>query len=268
MPDSRDGITNPLAYRKIHSDSNGQRYKAREMIYAKRRWSMPMAENRLLYSSYNTAFWNSDADNDGLITIGPYSDENYVGWIDVGGVETSVQNGIQTWNSAEGTLRTTEATNCSTATTVLFSFEFLPHYDRSATTFSVVLGMCASDGSAKVPARTWSLVGGNRIWAKITTSEASAYFYFIVTPDVATPGGPGVVPSWAFINAQLEFDKDEPGQFVPTTGTAIVETTTERRGVGKIHRSEWELVQENWEGVVTPREGQDQASHVIPTEDI
>lgn len=261
MPDGKDGVTNPLAYRKIHSDSSGQRFKAREMIYAKRRWTIPMAENRFLYSSYNTAFWNCDANDEGLITVGPYSDENYTGWTDDGTTLTAVQNGIQTWSSAAGTVRSTEATDCSSATDVLFSFEFCPHQDRDETTFTVVLGTCASDGSSKVAAKTWTLVGGNRVWAKITTSGASIYFYFTVTPDVAAT-------KWAFVNAQLEFDKTEPGVFVSTSGSAIVETTTERRGVGKIHRSEWELVQENWEGVVTPREGQDQASFVIPTEDI
>lgn len=269
MPDGKDGVTNQLAYRKIHSDATGQRWKAREMVYAKRRWTMPSAENRMAYSTYNSAGWSCDGIDSGIITVGVYSDENYVRWVDNGTTLTADQNGIQTWEGS-GTAYSTSAIDASSSTSVVFSCEFLPYQNSSTHTFTVEIGTCDISGGNKEAWKTWSLTAANRIWFyvpkdSIVYDTSILGFYMTVTP--AESDG-----KWAFMNAQVEFDVLEPGRFVNTAGSAIVTLTSnpggEYRGVGKIHPSEWELVQENWEGVVTPREGQDQASYVVPTEDV
>jgi len=270
MPDGKDGVTNQLAYRKIHSDATGQRWKAREMVYAKRRWTMPSAENRMAYSSYNASGWSCDGIDSGTITIGVYSDENYVSWVDNGTTLTATQNGVQTWGGA-GTLFSISGVDVSSSTTVVFALEFLPYQNSSTHKFTVAMGVCDVDGTNKQVIKTWSLTAANRIWFCVDVSDISGPttsalgFYVTVTP--AESDG-----QWAFMNAQAELDKEEPGLFVKTAGSAIVTLTSnpggEYRGVGKIHPSEWELVQENWEGVVTPREGHDQASYVVPAEDV
>jgi hypothetical protein len=268
MPDGKDGITNPLAYRKIHSDATGERWKAREMVYAKRRWTMPEQENRLLYSSYNASGWLCDATDPGnlTLTISPRADTSFVSLIDNGTTISPMNSGVQTWEGS-GTIYSTSGVDVSSSTSFSFSLEFLPYQCSTTFEFTVVLGICDIDGSNQQEIRTWNLTSSNVIWfladvADISGPDPSALgFYCDVTPAVSDG-------SWAVEDMCVQLDRYERKAFVQTGGVAVVNEAGERRGVGKIHPSEWELVQENWEGVVTPREGQDQASFAIPTEDV
>ena len=278
MPHGHDGATNPRAYRVGYSEASGARFKRREMVYAKRRWTMPYRTNYLYYSSYNTAGWETDGIDQGMITVGPYADQNVVSHTpNEDGTDTSLENGIQTWSSSfypgseyvgHTTTMTTDGYNMTDTGGFVFSFEFIAHQVRPSTKYTVQLGNY--DGTHLEWWKTWELVGSNRVWCLVPTllvvgSLESTRLIFRVIADPFDS-------KWAWTNAQVEKGVSQPGVFVETAGSQYFPDPAtyngQNRGIGIIHTKEYELVQEDWEGIVTPREGQDQGSFVTPVEDI
>lgn len=252
-----------LMRRKGISDVSSMPFRRDEMVYAKRRWLQHAAQNRLPYSSYSSSGWSCDATDAGLISIGPNADLNIVSY---DGNFTASENGIQTWTGT-GTVRSTTASDLSSVSVITFSIEF-GMYQRSVTPhFTLDLGICDATGATTQSFVLRATTGGGPIWfttpvsAITATATNDVYFYLTVTPDTA-------LGKWWTDRAHLEYEVTQPGNFIKTAGAAIVYTSdTQMRGVGKMHMSEVEFVQEESDGIVTPREGQDQSSYVIPVDD-
>ena len=250
-------------YRKDYSDASHAPFPRRELVFAKRKWAMPASENRLPYSSYNALGWACDATDSGAISIGPHADDCRVSY-DI--LNTATERGEQTWEGS-GVYRSISGVDVSSATSIVFSVEFGSYQASTTQTCTCVIGVCNEAGDSFQILRTWTVVGSQRIWfytpvADITESTAALCFYVSVVP--AESDG-----EWFITGAQLEYDKEFPGVPVATAGAAVVRAVdTQYRSVNKIHRSEHELVQEAYEGIVTPREGQDQSSNVIPVGEV
>ena len=100
-----------------------------------------------------------------------------------------------------------------------------------------------------------------KLWLAIPTKPTDNQLVLKIT--VAYSGSGTLY--WWFGNAQLESGVLVPGHYVPTAGSAITYAVpTQMRGVAKVFRDELEIVQEPYDGIVTPREGQDQSSYVVP----
>jgi hypothetical protein len=246
-------------YRKEYSDASYEPGTRREMVYAKRKWAMPPAQNRLLYSSYNTAFWTCNATDSGLISVGPYADTNRVSY-DMNNVAS--ENGVQTWQG-NGTYRSDSGINVSAADEIVFSCIIGGYQQSSTQIFTCTLGVCNEAGDSLQTVRVWNIVGSGRAWfhidtADITEDTTDLCFYVSVVPSESDG-------EWFIINAQVEFNELVPKNFIATSGAALVRSVdTNYRSVNKIHRREHERVPEDYEGIVTPREGNDQSSNVIP----
>ena len=253
------------AYRNDFSDASAKVYPRRELVLSKRKYTQPAAQSLFLYSAYNAAFWTVDTAADaGALSLGCYLDKNRVS-IALDGTVTP--NGEQTWTGT-GTLRSTSATNVSTYTNVVVSLELGAYELGTTQSLTIAGGFCHSDGTDKqeVKSLTWNHPG--RFFftipvANITSTVSTAvYVYFTITP--ATADG-----QWWAMNMQLE-SGTTPGEFVETAGAAVTYATDQKnlRTIAKIHPSEWELVQEEYEGKVFPREGQDQSSYVNELGDV
>ena len=252
------------AYRQDYSDATGQAYPRRNLVLSKRKYQQLQGENYLLYSSYNSSFWTVDTASDaGTVSAGCYLDKNRCR---VNLDNTVTELGEQTWQGT-GVFRSSTATSLTGWTTLYFSFEFGGYYQSTTQTFTVKAGLCAAGGAGKQEVLSLTVTAPRRLKfnlpiASITaTPVAACYFYVSVTPSVATG-------KWYIIDAQLEKDKATPGVFVPATGAAVSHTSKQVRTVAKIHPTEWEFVQETWDGIWPPREGQDQSSYTTETGDL
>lgn len=275
MPYGHDGATKQGAYRVGYSDATSIRHKRRDMVLCKRRWTVPYRVNLFQNSSYDNNFWTVfyEMTDLGNITVGPYSDDNTVSHsMQPDGSDLSIQNGLPTWNGDYPFILSSPM-DISSYNTLVFSLEFCAYQSRGPSAYEIHIGTCdttALEWSNSQHWAIWNLIGNNRVWCKVPVSEVTAdihntcfYMTVFTTPNTG---------AWSFTNAQLEPNVSSPGIFIATSGAAInpdpATFTGQSRGMGKIHPSEWELVQEDWEGIVTPREGQDQASFVTPVEDV
>jgi len=211
-------LYDPKSPRRIdRCDWCGQKIHRKDLQVCNRPDVNLVGSNLLLYSSYNTLFWTCGAVDGGATSVGLGDKHRYT---IVDGTSITVRLGCQTW-SGNGTYRSNAATNVSALTNVVFSAFVGPKQDSATPSMTVVLGTCASDGTSGTADRTWTISQTRRVWFTCATSAiavpATAYFYVSVTNS----------DEWFIDNAQLE-SGTSPGDFVPTSGTAISRTSDAR----------------------------------------
>lgn len=255
------------ARRTGYSDTSYRRGPRKDLTWVKRKWEQPAAQNLLTYSNYNASGWTvTGSDDAGLISIGPYADQNLVQWGSCGNYYNSYwqvanYNGVQTWTYTGSSVAVASTVDvASYAAPFCFAVEVGPNHASGGYPFTVTLS--AEDGSAtSLATATYGLTEHAKLWLAIPTKPTDNQLVLKIT--VAYSGSGTLY--WWFGNAQLESGVLVPGHYVPTAGAAITYAVpTQMRGVAKVFRDEWETVQEPYDGIVTPREGQDQSSYVVP----
>jgi len=188
------------------------------------------ANNYLLYSSYNASGWTAvTASDQGTPSIGPYAD---VARVVVSDDNTATESfGSQTWGGS-GTLRSTDAIDASTWTSLVFAVDLGPYHRETSPETTFTLGLCDSDGSNKELQKTVVTSGSLRAWftiniADLPVSKTSSALYFYVS---ATAVG----KNWWVDRMQVEKNATRPGTFVPTSGTAVDRVDTPMMTVRKV----------------------------------
>lgn len=253
---------NPKAFRQAYDQATNMPVPFRDLVYSLREWEVKASSNMVPYSNYDAAGWTCTATDRGLISVGPFADDNLVRWsLD----NVATENGIQTW-SGNGVARMTTGIDMSGWSSVVFGVEF-GAYQRSATReFTVVLGACDEDGSNMTALRSWTVRSGKKIWlasalAQIVppVTQAAVCFYLDVTTDADG--------WWYFCAAQAERDASSLGPYRRTSGSSIIYAVdTLKRGVAKIDYRQYEELRNPQDNVAEPREGQDPAVHGSPSE--
>lgn len=255
------------ARRLGHSDTSYRRGPRKDLVWVKRKWEQPAAQNLLAYSDYSPLGWTvTGSDDAGLISIGPYADRNMVQWGTCGNYYNSYwqvasYNGVQTWTYTSPSVAVASTVDVAAhPDPFCFAVEVGPNHASGGYPFTVTL--TAEDGSSTTLASaTYGLTEHTKLWLGIPTKPSDNQ---LVLKIGVTYEGSGTL-YWWFCNAQLESGVLVPGHYVKTSGAAITYAVpTQLRGIAKVFRDEWEVVQEPYDGIVTPREGQDQSSYVIP----
>jgi hypothetical protein len=250
------------AYRQDYSDATAKRWNRRELGYSKRKWEQKAGENLFPYSDYATAGWVvSGHVDEGAISVGVWADQNVPSLqLD----ETFVENGVQTW-SGDGDFESVATFDVSSYSSIVVSLDIGFH--RTSESIDMLAYIAISSISDYGAGKSVTINGDQRVYIPFTKAEmeatgsdlTSVKFLLSFSSTTASP----VTFYWQ--NAQLEHDVLTPGYRIRTAGAAAsYPVDFQMRGVGKIHSSEWELVQEPYEGIHVPREGQDQASFTIP----
>lgn len=196
------------------------------------------AYNKLLYSSYNTSFWTCDATDEGTISVGVFGLEARTFVADDATATTfatvSEINGSQTW-SGDGTIRSTTSVDISSATNIVFSFHGGRYHRESGGNPTFKFGFINAGGDTKYQQKSVALKGGSgRFWFEIDIADlpvgvTSSAAYFYVEADVADASY-----KWWADAFQLEVDRETPGPFVTTLGTAIDRSDTPTKYVAKV----------------------------------
>jgi len=216
----------PVTGRRLGYCNCGRLVHWEDLRMARDVFLQPQSENRLTYSSYNSALWTcDDAADAGAISEGPFL-HNYTITYDTDN-NASESGGSQTWTGT-GTLRTKNGTDCSSATSICFAFEVGPYHRSESPALTIESGLCNSDGSSLFAEKTLTDSVGQRkvYWSKniadidSSLSASELYFYIKVTPVSGQ--------KWFADRVQLEFNKSEPGVFVATSGTATAYSSQQR----------------------------------------
>jgi len=230
----------------------------KDLVRTQVRYVSFAGQNYFTYSTYNTNLWTVDTAVDaGAISVGssnglrcrfkvPYT-ESSPGT----GMTLTEAYGSQTWTGA-GVFRSDTATDVSDATNITVSAQAGPYQASTSPETVFAMGVCDSAGDNKSLQRTWTVKGTMRVWftmpvASITAplSSSSAYFYIAVTP--------GTGQRWWIEDLQLEKDVLKPGTFVPTSGTAVDTTESQKMTVRVVCPDCREPLQKIKTGIGRPR---------------
>lgn len=260
------------ARREGYSDASHERRKRKDLVYSRRRWLQPAGENRLTWSEYSSTFWTNDGNSTdaGLISIGPYADENLVSWS--GSYDNSgygyqtVGNyrGVQTWQYASATTLTSSAISDSGfAYPLCFSIRVDTNHVSAGESYALTLTVTNGAGTQTLGTASYTgLSGESYVWVSAPTASNDAQVSVNFT--ITYSGSEDFY--WFFTGAQLEArGVSTPGTIIRTRGGARVYTVdTVGKGIAKIFPDEQEWNPEPWEGRAIPREGRDRSSFVIP----
>lgn len=260
----------PEARRNAYSDASARKGKRKDLLWDKRRFLQPAAENRLAWSEYDSSFWAVTGSSDaGKISLGPYADENLILWaqsydsLGYGYSEITDYRGVQTWEYSSETTVLSDAIDLTSLTYPLcFSVVLGPHHSCSGESFSVVLAITNGAGTQTLGTKTFSGITGELpLWVSSTEESDDGYAKVSIT---LTYSGSETF-KWFFWGAQLESARTIPGVPLRTRGGARVFATDQvLKCFARIFPDEHEFGPEPWEGRNIPREGRDRSSYVIP----
>ena len=167
-------------------------------------------QNYLPYSSYNSSGWTSTAADAGTISVG--SKFNFS--VQVADDLTITQHGVQTWDGA-GVITLNDAIDMSSWTSFCFAVE-VGQYQQS-TAESLAITLYASDGVTTGASAGWTLRGNRRAWLTASIADFGAMSPSAVYLNIES----ATDCYWWLDDAQLEADVTRPGQFLPTSGSAV-----------------------------------------------
>jgi len=264
------------ARRLGYSDASHQRGKRKDLVYDKRRYLQPVSENRLPFSEYDGTFWAVSGSSDsGLISVGPYADENLISWkishdatspysTNQGYQEIQSYRGVQTWEySTTTTISSDSMSDSGWVYPLCFSVLVGPNHACAVEDYSVTLTITNGAGTQTLGTDTFQdLLGDIPLWVASTDESNDGSVRVVMTVNYS---GSGTFKFW-FAMAQLEARGAViPGPVVRTKGgPRIFLIQTVVRTQAKIFPEEHEYAAEQWEGRVFPREGKDRSSYVIP----
>jgi hypothetical protein len=210
-----------LALQLDRCDVCGNKYHRGDLVRTQVEFLDMKAENYFDYSSYDGTWWVVDTASDvSTISYGnrcdnvrtTLSDDNVVSYL----------NGVQTW-SGDGVFRSTGRTSFGSSGHVTFSAHVGPHEQNTSPEMTVVLGICAVDGTSKQAVKTYTIKGSTRVWFNETKATLNGYgvgtnawyFYIQITND----------GYWWVDELQLEANvgsiDGHPENFVRTSGSTV-----------------------------------------------
>jgi hypothetical protein len=212
----------------------------RKLVWSKRKYMLPQANNHLLYSEYNTSAYNSTADDAGLISIGRYAD-NAVVHRDMAGAAS--YTGVQTW-SGSGTIALDAPVTSTGWTAACFSVTVGPYHRETSPGGTVTISILNGVDDSVIAAKSFSFLGPRTIYVGTAVSNASLNVSVAVT----------AAGKWYVERMSLERDVLVPGVFAPTAGQSVNRSAdVPTFCISMIHEDEVERVVEDWETHGIPR---------------